>query len=86
VIGIDWRMDLAEARERAKGEFAIQGNFDPARLYAPSEAIREETRKMIDAAGGAPGYIVNLGHGILEDVPVENAQAFVDAAKAWTIA
>lgn len=81
VISIDWRMDLTQARERAKGQVAIQGNFDPARLYAPPEVIREETRKMIDAAGGSPGYIVNLGHGILEDVPVENAQAFVDAAK-----
>ncbi|HSA59408.1 MAG TPA: uroporphyrinogen decarboxylase [bacterium] len=81
VISIDWRMDLTLARERAKGEVAIQGNFDPARLYAPPEVIRQETRKMIDAAGGSPGYLVNLGHGILEDVPVENAQAFVDAAK-----
>lgn len=81
VISIDWRMNLTEAREQAKGEVAIQGNFDPARLYLPPAVIREETQKMIDEAGGAPGYIANLGHGILEDVPVENAQAFVDAVK-----
>ena len=71
-----------EARERAKGEVAIQGNFDPARLYSTPEVIRQEVAKMLNAASGAPGYIANLGHGILEDVPVENAQAFVDAAKA----
>ncbi|HEX5036507.1 MAG TPA: uroporphyrinogen decarboxylase [bacterium] len=81
VISIDWRMDLTEARERAKGEVAIQGNFDPARLYSAPEVIRQEVAKMLNAASGAPGYIVNLGHGILEDIPVENAQAFVDAAK-----
>lgn len=82
VISIDWRMDLTEARERAKGEVAIQGNFDPARLYSTPEVIRQEVAKMLNAASGAPGYIANLGHGILEDVPVENAQAFVDAAKS----
>ncbi len=85
VISIDWRMDLTAARERAKGGVAIQGNFDPARLYSSPEVIRDEVKKMIDAASGAPGYIVNLGHGILEDIPVENAQAFVDAAKNYGV-
>jgi uroporphyrinogen decarboxylase len=83
VISIDWRTDLREMRARAKNEVAIQGNFDPAKLYASPQMIREETKKMIEAAGGSPGYIVNLGHGILEDIPVENAQAFVDAAKDY---
>jgi len=81
VVSIDWRMNLADARERAKGEVAIQGNFDPARLYSPPEVIREETTKMLEAAGNYPGYIANLGHGILEDIPVENAQTFIDTVK-----
>jgi uroporphyrinogen decarboxylase len=63
-------------------EVALQGNLDPTWLYAPPDEIRRRTRAMLDAFGGV-GHIANLGHGILPDVPVEHAAAFVDAVKEW---
>ena len=81
VIGIDWHTDAAEARGRLDGlGVALQGNLDPTWLYATPEVIRTRTRAMIEAFG-VTGYIANLGHGILPDVPVENAQAFVTAVQ-----
>jgi uroporphyrinogen decarboxylase len=83
VIGIDWQTDPADARRRlADRSVALQGNLDPAWLYGPPATIRERTHAMLAAFGGR-GHIANLGHGIHPDVPVEHAQAFVDAVKAW---
>lgn len=83
VVSIDWRLPLAEARKAANRRVAIQGNLDPAQLYAPVEKIEAAVEKMIGDWGHGPGYIVNLGHGILEDIPVPHAQAFVKAAKKF---
>ena len=83
VIGVDWQTDAAEARRRLTGRpVALQGNLDPTWLYAEPSVIRERTRAMLDAFGGA-GHVANLGHGILPDVPVAHAKAFVDAVKEW---
>jgi uroporphyrinogen decarboxylase len=83
VVGIDWQTDAEEARRRlANRPVALQGNLDPAWLYAPPATIRERTNAMLTAFGGR-GHIANLGHGIHPDVPVPHAQAFVDAVKAW---
>lgn len=83
VIGIDWQTDSAEARQRLPAsQVTLQGNLDPCWLYAPAAEIRERTRQMLDAFGGV-GHIANLGHGILPDVPVSHAQAFVSAVKEW---
>lgn len=81
VVSLDWRVDPKEARKKSAGKVALQGNFDPAMLYASPEQIAQMTEEMMDAFGDAPGHIVNLGHGILPTVPVENAQAFIDTAK-----
>lgn len=82
VIGIDWHTEAASARRRLDGEeVALQGNFDPSWLYAPVPVIESRVRTMLEAFGSR-GYIANLGHGILPDVPVEHVQAFVDAVKA----
>ncbi len=82
VIGVDWQTEAGSARKRLDGvEVALQGNFDPTWLYAPAPVIESRVRTMLEAFGSR-GYIANLGHGILPDVPVENAQAFVDAVKA----
>ncbi|MEZ0336089.1 MAG: uroporphyrinogen decarboxylase [Gemmatimonadales bacterium] len=83
VIGVDWQTDAAEARRRlAKRPVALQGNFDPCWLYSPPSVIRQRTHEMLEAFGGQ-GHIANLGHGILPDVPVAHARAFVDAVREW---
>jgi uroporphyrinogen decarboxylase len=83
VIGVDWQTDAGEARRRLAGRgVALQGNLDPTWLYAKPAEIRERTHAMLDAFGGT-GHVANLGHGILPDVPVAHAAAFVDAVKEW---
>ncbi|MBA3344902.1 MAG: uroporphyrinogen decarboxylase [Gemmatimonadales bacterium] len=83
VIGIDWQTDAAEAGRRlGESRVALQGNLDPCWLYAPPETIRARTHQMLAAFGGH-GHIANLGHGILPDIPVAHARAFVDAVKEW---
>ncbi len=83
VIGVDWQTEASSAKQRlAPLPVALQGNFDPCWLYAPPAVIRERTRVMLRAFSGR-GHIANLGHGILPDVPVPHARAFVDAVKEW---
>jgi uroporphyrinogen decarboxylase len=80
VLSIDWRIGLAEARQRAGDKVAIQGNLDPGALLGTPETIAMQVDEMLHE-GGPLGYIVNLGHGILPMTPVENARAFIEAAK-----
>jgi uroporphyrinogen decarboxylase len=84
VLSIDWRVTIGEARRRSGGAKAIQGNLDPCALLAPIESIRRETQRVLeDGAGGS--HIVNLGHGILQQTPVEHARAFVAFAQGRTV-
>jgi len=76
VLSVDWRIDLAEARAALGPGIALQGNVDPAVLFAPAEKVRAVTRETAEKLGGV-GHILNLGHGILVGTPVENAQAFI---------
>ncbi len=78
VIGVDWRVPLDEARRRLGSEVAIQGNLDPVVLFAPVHEIERRVEMILKQAGGAPGFIFNLGHGILPNTPVEHVQAAVD--------
>jgi uroporphyrinogen decarboxylase len=83
VIGIDWQTDAASARRRLPpDQVAMQGNLDPCWLYAEPSEIKQRTHRMLEDFGGR-GHIANLGHGILPDVPVSHAQAFVSAVKEW---
>jgi uroporphyrinogen decarboxylase len=83
VIGVDWQTDAASARRRLPADkVAIQGNLDPCWLYADPSEIRQRTHRMLEDFGPS-GHIANLGHGILPDVPVSHAQAFVSAVKEW---
>jgi uroporphyrinogen decarboxylase len=79
VIGLDWRVDLAEAWERLGFDVAVQGNLDPIALFADIPDIRARARAILDKAGGRPGHIFNLGHGILPETPVDHVIALVDA-------
>ena len=81
VIGLDWTVDIAVARELTGDRVALQGNLDPVFLYSAPDVIRREVRSILRKFGQSPGHVFNLGHGILPDVPVEHAKAFVRAVK-----
>ncbi len=78
VIGVDWRTPLDEGWERAGTDVAVQGNLDPTLLFAPRERLLAGVDDVLRRAGGRPGHIFNLGHGILPGTPVENVRAVVD--------
>ncbi len=79
VIGLDWRVDLADAWARLGAGVAVQGNFDPVALLASPDEIRRRVQRILDQAGGRPGHIFNLGHGVLPETPPEHVAALVDA-------
>ncbi len=83
-LGLDWCITPQYARELTGNKITLQGNFDPAKLLAPISVIKKEVKKMIDDFG-VQNYIANLGHGITPNVPVENAKAFVDAVKEYSL-
>jgi uroporphyrinogen decarboxylase len=80
VLSIDWRVSIEDARKRVGDHITLQGNLDPCILLSTPEVITRKARELIKAGGGRR-HILNLGHGILPMTPVENARAFVDAAK-----
>lgn len=80
-FGISWGCTPEDARKYA-GDKAVQGNYDPSKLLSTPERIEEETKSMMKRFG-SQNYIANLGHGILPDVPVENAKTFVDTVKSY---
>jgi uroporphyrinogen decarboxylase len=82
-LSVDWRVDLGEAYERVGDWVGLQGNLDPAALHAPPHVIEASVRAMLDLVPPGRPHVANLGHGILPDVPVEHAAAFVRAAKAY---
>ncbi|MFH6602945.1 uroporphyrinogen decarboxylase [Maribacter algicola] len=81
-LGIDWTCSARNARYLSGGKITLQGNFDPARLLSPPSEIKKMVVQMIHEFG-KDNYVVNLGHGILPNVPVENAKAFIDAVKEY---
>jgi uroporphyrinogen decarboxylase len=79
-LGIDWCISPKIARELTSDKITLQGNFDPAKLLLPITEIKKEVKEMIREFG-VQKYIVNLGHGITPNIPVDHAKAFVDAVK-----
>ncbi|MCT3923885.1 uroporphyrinogen decarboxylase [Elizabethkingia anophelis] len=77
-LGVDWTVTPEIARKLTGGNISLQGNFDPTRLHSSPETIRKMVHEMIDRFG-KDKYIANLGHGILPNIPVENAEAFIRA-------
>jgi uroporphyrinogen decarboxylase len=77
VIGVDWRFPLDQAWSSLEYQGAVQGNLDPVLLFANRKALRERTDGILRQAGGRPGHIFNLGHGILPETPVDNVRALV---------
>jgi uroporphyrinogen decarboxylase len=80
VLSVDWREDLGELRRTLGARMALQGNLDPAILFGPPSKIRQATLEKVAALGGV-GHILNLGHGILQNTPVENAKLFIETGQ-----
>jgi len=80
-VGLDWTMDIGRARERVGDRVALQGNLDPALLYASATAVRAEVGHILRSYGAHPGHVFNLGHGIGVGTPPENVAALVDAVR-----
>ena len=78
VIGVDWRIHLDEAWATVGHDVAVQGNLDPLTLFAPLHEIERRVADILRRAGGRPGHIFNLGHGILPTTPVEHVTATID--------
>ena len=79
VIGVDWRIQLDDAWNAIGHDVGIQGNLDPAALLAKPKEIRSRVEDILNRAGGRPGHIFNLGHGVMPETPVDNAVAMVKA-------
>ena len=78
-LGVDWTIELADARARVGRRVALQGNLDPCILFASPERIRDEVVRVLDSYGPGPGHVFNLGHGILPETPPEHAAAMIAA-------
>jgi len=80
VVGLDWTVEMGPARETL-GDRPVQGNLDPSYLFGSPAFVRAETERIVEAAGPS-GHILNLGHGVHSETPVEGVRAFVEAAKS----
>ena len=84
VVGVDWRVPLDEAVRRIGPGKSVQGNLDPAVLFAPRAAVETKTREILDAGRAAPGHVFNLGHGVLPDTDPEALTRLVDFVHTTT--
>ena len=78
-VGLDWTVDIREAKKRIGHKVALQGNMDPSVLYAPAARIEQEVKNILAGFGEGSGHVFNLGHGIHQDVPTESPKVFVNA-------
>ena len=84
-LGLDWTVNLGQARQRVGGQVALQGNFDPAALFGTPESVRAEVRRILHSYGEGSGHVFNLGHGISQHTDPENVQALVDAVREYSV-
>ena len=83
-VGLDWTISLGDARARVGDRVALQGNVDPAILYANPEAIRNEVKATLESYGKGPGHVFNLGHGVTPDLDPEHVGVLVDAVHEFS--
>jgi uroporphyrinogen decarboxylase len=83
IVSLDWRIALDDGWSRVGFEKGVQGNLDPAVLLGPPELVRSRTLEVLRRAGGRPGHIFNLGHGVPPDASVENLQLLVETVHSW---
>ena len=84
VLGLDWRLPLNDGWEIIGHDRAVQGNLDPALLFAPLPELKARVHDILRRAEGRPGHIFNLGHGILQNTPVDNVKAVVDMVHEYS--
>lgn len=82
-ISMDWNGDLAALRKQIPSHIALQGNLDPDILCAPQEVVARETRSLLNSMDKEPGYIFNLGHGVLPETPLDNVKTLIDIVKSF---
>ncbi len=85
VIGLDWRIPLDDGWKLLGDDIAVQGNLDPTILFAPLPEIKKRVHDILNRANGRPGHIFNLGHGILQNTPVDNVKAVVDMVHEYQL-
>ena len=83
-LGVDWTIDLADARKATGDKIALQGNMDPCILYSNPERIREEVKSVLASYGKGEGHVFNLGHGIHPTIDPDNVTAFIDAVHEFS--
>ncbi|WNO59854.1 uroporphyrinogen decarboxylase [Rheinheimera sp. MMS21-TC3] len=83
-VGLDWTINIGDARQRIGDKVALQGNMDPSVLLGTPERIREEVKTILESYGTGPGHVFNLGHGITPDVNPENVTVFIDAVHEFS--
>ncbi len=83
VIGLDWRVELDQAWQRLGTTVGVQGNLDPVALFSDRHTVRRAAQDILRRAGGRPGHIFNLGHGVLPETPVDNVLALIDAVHEY---
>jgi uroporphyrinogen decarboxylase len=83
-VGIDWTVELGEVEQQIGDKVAIQGNLDPAVMYATPEVVRAEVKKVLDQFKGDTGHVFNLGHGITPEVDPENMKVLVDSVHEFS--
>jgi uroporphyrinogen decarboxylase len=86
IVSLDWRVPLEVGWKRVGHDRGIQGNLDPAVLLGPPQLVRDRARDILRRAGGMPGHIFNLGHGVLPSTPLENLQLLVETVHEWQVA
>jgi uroporphyrinogen decarboxylase len=83
VIGIDWKVDMADAIKQLGKKVIVQGNLDPCALFLPREEIEDRVKDILWKGEAAKGHIFNLGHGVLPETPVDNSIALVEAVHKY---
>jgi uroporphyrinogen decarboxylase len=85
IMGVDWRINIDQAWMDISYRSAVQGNLDPAVLFAPIQELRMRVHELLKRTGSRPGHIFNLGHGILPETPVENVKACVEIVREFKL-
>ncbi len=83
-VGLDWGIDIGDARRRVGDKVALQGNLDPSVLFAPPEAVAAEARRVLASYGQGSGHVFNLGHGISQFTPPDNVRVLVDTVREFS--